>query len=65
MVTQVNAMTGFFFGGGDQYRYITNLLRGDRHTDSKVLSAIRAKLAHGAVVAGSSAAPRQPRGPTW
>ncbi|MER6631815.1 cyanophycinase [Streptomyces sp. NPDC000987] len=55
VVAQVNAMTGFFFGGGDQYRYITTLLRGDRHTDSEVLSAIRAKLAHGAVVAGSSA----------
>ncbi|MFJ8298177.1 cyanophycinase [Streptomyces sp. NPDC094447] len=55
VVAQVNAMTGFFFGGGDQYRYVTTLLNGDRHTDSRVLAAIRAKLAHGAVVAGSSA----------
>ncbi|MFF9066152.1 cyanophycinase [Streptomyces sp. NPDC014891] len=55
VVAQVNGMTGFFFGGGDQYRYVTTLLNGDRHTDSGVLAAIRAKLARGAVVAGSSA----------
>ncbi|RSS83663.1 cyanophycinase [Streptomyces sp. WAC06614] len=55
VVAQVNAMTGFFFGGGDQYRYVTTLLHGTAHTDSKVLAAIRAKLAAGAVVAGSSA----------
>ncbi|MGW3864645.1 cyanophycinase [Streptomyces sp. NPDC005047] len=55
VVAQVNSMTGFFFGGGDQYRYLTTLMHGERHTDSKVLAAIRAKLAAGAVVAGSSA----------
>lgn len=55
VVRQVNSMTGFFFGGGDQYRYITTLLHGPAHTDSKVLAAIRAKLADGAVVSGSSA----------
>ncbi|WP_030763261.1 cyanophycinase [Streptomyces sp. NRRL F-2664] len=55
VVRQVNSMTGFFFGGGDQYRYVTTLLNGSAHTDSKVLAAIRAKLAAGAVVAGSSA----------
>ncbi|MGW4271919.1 cyanophycinase [Streptomyces seoulensis] len=55
VVAQVNNMTGFFFGGGDQYRYVTSLLHGSAHTDSKVLAAIRAKLAEGAVVAGSSA----------
>ncbi|MFI8101215.1 cyanophycinase [Streptomyces sp. NPDC086023] len=55
VVAQVNSMTGFFFGGGDQYRYVTTLLHGDAHTDTKVLAAIRAKLAAGAVVAGSSA----------
>lgn len=55
VVAQVNSMTGFFFGGGDQYRYVTSLLHGSTHTDSKVLAAIRAKLANGAVVAGSSA----------
>ncbi|WP_060179602.1 cyanophycinase [Streptomyces sp. IMTB 1903] len=55
VVRQVNSMTGYFFGGGDQYRYVTTLLRGSAHTDSKVLAAIRAKLTAGAVVAGSSA----------
>ncbi|MCJ0872685.1 cyanophycinase [Streptomyces sp. AP-93] len=55
VVRQVNSMTGFFFGGGDQYRYVTTLLHGSAHTDSKVLAAIRAKLARGAVVSGSSA----------
>ncbi|MFE9931900.1 cyanophycinase [Streptomyces sp. NPDC005533] len=55
VVRQVNSMTGFFFGGGDQYRYITTLLHGAAHTDSKVLAAIRAGLAAGAVVSGSSA----------
>ncbi|MFD3728140.1 cyanophycinase [Streptomyces sp. NPDC058671] len=55
VVAQVESMTGFFFGGGDQYRYLTTLLRGDAHTDSKVLAAIRAKLARGAVISGSSA----------
>ncbi|MFB7299225.1 cyanophycinase [Streptomyces rubiginosohelvolus] len=55
VVRQVNSMTGFFFGGGDQSRYLTTLLNGAAHTDSKVLAAIRAKLAAGAVVSGSSA----------
>ncbi|MGW2825715.1 cyanophycinase [Streptomyces sp. NPDC001443] len=55
VVDQINHMTGFFFGGGDQYRYITTLLHGAAHTDSKALAAIRNKLRHGAVVAGSSA----------
>ncbi|MFF0558089.1 cyanophycinase [Streptomyces sp. NPDC004266] len=63
VVAQVESMTGFFFGGGDQYRYLTTLLRGDDHTDSKVLAAIRAKLAHGAVVAGSSAGAQIASGP--
>ncbi|MFG2310914.1 cyanophycinase [Streptomyces sp. NPDC048566] len=63
VVAQVDSMTGFFFGGGDQYRYVTTLLNGDRHTDSKVLAAIRAKLARGAVVAGSSAGAQIASGP--
>ncbi|KOX23329.1 MULTISPECIES: cyanophycinase [unclassified Streptomyces] len=63
VVAQVNSMTGFFFGGGDQYRYVTTLLRGDRHADSKVLAAIRAKLARGAVVSGSSAGAQIAAGP--
>ncbi|MER7763124.1 cyanophycinase [Streptomyces sp. NPDC097619] len=63
VVAQVDSMTGFFFGGGDQYRYITTLLRGPAHRDSAVLAAIRAKLAHGAVVAGSSAGAQIASGP--
>ncbi|MGW6711184.1 cyanophycinase [Streptomyces globisporus] len=55
VVRQVNSMSGFFFGGGDQSRYLTTLLNGAAHRDSKVLAAIRAKLAAGAVVSGSSA----------
>ncbi|MFC8507238.1 cyanophycinase [Streptomyces sp. NPDC057131] len=63
VVAQVESMTGFFFGGGDQYRYLTTLMRGDAHQDSKVLAAIRAKLAHGAVVSGSSAGAQIASGP--
>ncbi len=63
VVAQVESMTGFFFGGGDQYRYVTTLLRGDGRKDSRVLAAIRAKLADGAVVAGSSAGAQIASGP--
>ncbi|MFJ4675874.1 cyanophycinase [Kitasatospora sp. NPDC088783] len=63
VVARVESMTGFFFGGGDQYRYVTTLLHGDAHTDSKVLAAIRRKLAAGAVVAGSSAGAQIASGP--
>ncbi|MET8583476.1 cyanophycinase [Streptomyces collinus] len=63
VVDQVDSMTGFFFGGGDQYRYITTLLHGQQHTDSKVLAALRDKLAHGAVIAGSSAGAQIAAGP--
>jgi cyanophycinase len=52
---QVASMTGFVFGGGDQYRLVTALLHGTAHTDSRVLSAIRARFAQGAVVVGTSA----------
>ncbi|MFD7534742.1 cyanophycinase [Streptomyces sp. NPDC059819] len=63
VVAQINSMTGFFFGGGDQSRYVTSLQHGSRHTDSKVLAAIRAKLAQGAVVSGSSAGAQIASGP--
>ncbi|QKW23126.1 cyanophycinase [Kitasatospora sp. NA04385] len=63
VVARVESMTGFFFGGGDQYRYITSLLHGDAHTDSRVMAAIRRKLAAGAVVAGSSAGAQIASGP--
>ncbi|HZE31476.1 MAG TPA: cyanophycinase [Actinoallomurus sp.] len=55
VVRQVASMTGFVFGGGDQYRLVTTLLHGAAHTDSRVLAAIRARFEQGAVVAGTSA----------
>jgi cyanophycinase len=55
VAAQVASMTGFVFGGGDQYRLVTTLLHGAAHTDSRVLAAIRARFARGAVVAGTSA----------
>ncbi|MCY9786583.1 cyanophycinase [Nocardiopsis sp. EMB25] len=55
VAARVGDMTGFLFGGGDQYRYVTTLLRGDRHEDSAVLAAVRERAAAGAVVAGTSA----------
>ncbi|WP_268986515.1 cyanophycinase [Streptomyces sp. CC210A] len=63
LVARIESMTGFFFGGGDQYRYVRTLLRGARQTDSKVLAAIRARLARGAVVAGTSAGAQIASGP--
>ncbi|MFC8722825.1 cyanophycinase [Kitasatospora sp. NPDC057198] len=63
VVAQVESMTGFFFGGGDQHRYVTSLLHGDARTDSEVMAAIRRKLAAGAVVAGSSAGAQIASGP--
>ncbi|WP_410810151.1 cyanophycinase [Micromonospora sp. 067-2] len=55
VVRQINSMTGFFFGGGDQYRYVTTLTRGSAQRDTPALAAVRRKLRGGAVVAGTSA----------
>jgi cyanophycinase len=55
VVAQINSMTGFFFGGGDQYRYVTTMTRGTAQRDSAALAAVRRKLRGGAVVAGTSA----------
>jgi len=55
IAAQVASMSGFVFGGGDQYRLVTTLLHGGAHTDSRVMAAIRARFAQGAVVAGTSA----------
>ncbi|GAB3169500.1 cyanophycinase [Micromonospora palomenae] len=52
---QIESMTGFFFGGGDQYRYVTTMTRGAAQRDSAALAAVRRKLRSGAVVAGTSA----------
>ncbi|MCX7569754.1 cyanophycinase [Tumebacillus sp. DT12] len=54
VVNQINSMTGFFIGGGDQSRLVTCLLNSDR-TDSPALAAIRSKWNSGAIVAGTSA----------
>jgi cyanophycinase len=63
VAAQVASMTGFVFGGGDQYRLVTTLLHGTAHTDSRVLAAIRARFADGAVVAGTSAGAQIQSGP--
>lgn len=54
VVNQINSMTGFFFGGGDQSRLIRTFFLSGRQ-DSPALAAIRNRFAAGAVVAGSSA----------
>jgi cyanophycinase len=63
VAAQVASMTGFVFGGGDQYRLVTTLLHGAAHSDSRVLAAIRARFARGAVVAGTSAGAQIQSGP--
>ncbi|GAA1072910.1 cyanophycinase [Kitasatospora arboriphila] len=54
VINQINSMTGFFFGGGDQSRLVTTLLKSD-NSDSPALAAIRARFAAGAAVMGTSA----------
>jgi cyanophycinase len=63
LARQAASMTGFVFGGGDQYRLVTTLLHGTAHTDSRVLAAIRARFAQGALVAGTSAGAQIQAGP--
>lgn len=54
VVAQLNSMTGFFFGGGDQSRLITCFFTTNR-SDTPALAAIRSRFAAGAVMAGTSA----------
>ncbi|BFV60731.1 hypothetical protein KCMC57_up58350 [Kitasatospora sp. CMC57] len=54
VVDQINSMTGFFFGGGDQSRLVTTLMKSD-NADTPALAAIRAKWTAGAAVMGTSA----------
>ncbi|MFF0410544.1 cyanophycinase [Kitasatospora sp. NPDC004745] len=54
VVDQINGLSGFFFGGGDQSRLVTTLMKSD-NTDTPALAAIRAKWAAGAAVMGTSA----------
>lgn len=63
LAAQVATMTGFVFGGGDQYRLVTTLLHGAAHTGSRVLAAIRDRFEHGALVAGTSAGAQIMAGP--
>lgn len=54
VIAQINSMTGFFFGGGDQSR-LTQTLQTATRADSPALAAIRARHDAGAVLAGTSA----------
>lgn len=54
VISQINGMTGFFFGGGDQSRLVQTLQTASRG-DSPALAAIRSRYAAGAVLAGTSA----------
>ncbi|MDN3356268.1 cyanophycinase [Actinomadura sp. DC4] len=63
LARQAATMTGFVFGGGDQYRLVTTFLHGTAHTDTKVLAAIRDRHAHGALIAGTSAGAQIQSGP--
>ncbi|SCE92893.1 cyanophycinase [Micromonospora mirobrigensis] len=51
---QAASMTGFFFTGGDQFRYVQSMIHTDG-SDGAVLAAIRQRFAAGAPVAGTSA----------
>jgi cyanophycinase len=57
LVAQINAMDGFFFGGGDQSRIVTCFFNGSgsSRTDSPIMTALRNKFLAGAVVSGTSA----------
>jgi cyanophycinase len=57
LVAQINAMDGFFFGGGDQSRIPICFFNGSGagRTDSPIMTALRNKFAAGAVVSGTSA----------
>ncbi|MFG3698606.1 cyanophycinase [Micromonospora sp. NPDC047620] len=48
------SMTGFFFAGGDQFRYVQSMIHADG-SDGAVLAAIRHRFQAGAPVAGTSA----------
>ncbi|MEV5768174.1 cyanophycinase [Micromonospora sp. NPDC052213] len=48
------SMTGFFFAGGDQFRYVESMIHADG-SDGAVLAAIRQRFQAGAPVAGTSA----------
>jgi cyanophycinase len=57
LVSQINGMDGFFFGGGDQSRILKCFYNGSgtSRTDSPIMVALRNKFQAGALVAGTSA----------
>ncbi|WP_329235012.1 cyanophycinase [Actinoallomurus sp. NBC_01490] len=63
VAAEAASMTGFVFGGGDQYRLVTTLLHGAAHTDTRLMATIRARYAQGALVAGTSAGAQIQSGP--
>ncbi|WP_214321993.1 cyanophycinase [Nonomuraea sediminis] len=61
-VALAQGMTGFYFTGGDQIRYVNVMIHSDG-TDGAVLAAIRAKFQAGAPLAGTSAGMQIMSGP--
>lgn len=59
VIKQINSMTGFFFGGGDQSRILSALYLNSAYSPNRIpspaLLAIRKKWDAGAVIAGTSA----------
>lgn len=57
LVAQISAMDGFFFGGGDQARIVTCFFSGSgaSRSDTALMTALRGRVAAGAVFAGTSA----------
>lgn len=54
VLRQLDSMTAFFFGGGDQSKLVSCFLNAD-HTDTPALALIRSRFEKGALVAGTSA----------
>ncbi len=57
VIARINAMDGFFFGGGDQSRILACFFKstGSARTDTPMMGALRNKVLAGALMAGTSA----------
>lgn len=57
VIAQINAMDGFFFGGGDQSRILACFFEGagSGRTDTPMMVALRNRVLSGALMAGTSA----------
>jgi cyanophycinase len=57
VIAQINAMDGFFFGGGDQSRILTCFFKdtGSGRVDTPMMGALRNTVLAGALMAGTSA----------